>query len=72
VLKFEEMPKDTRLTFRVGSDLKNALESVSKKEARSVAQICEAMLEEGLSVYQKEGAKYFQRIISSRKEKGRV
>jgi hypothetical protein len=66
------MPKDTRLTFRVGSDLKNALESVSKKEGRSVAQICEAMLEEGLSVYPKEGSKYFQRIISSRKEKGRV
>ena len=72
MLKSDEMPKDTRLTFRVGSDLKNALESVSKKEARSVAQICVAMLEEGLSAYQKEGSKYLQRIISSRKETGRA
>ncbi len=54
------------------SDLKKALEGVSKKEARSVAQLCEAMLEEGLSAYQKEGSKYLQRIISSRKEKGRA
>jgi hypothetical protein len=67
-----KMPKDTRLSFRVRSDLKKALEGVSKKEARSVAQLCEAMLEEGLSAYQKEGSKYLQRIISSRKDKGRL
>ncbi len=66
------MPKDTRLSFRVRSDLKKALEGVSKKEARSVAQLCEAMLEQGLSAYQKEGSKYFQRIFSSRKEKERL
>jgi hypothetical protein len=66
-----KMAKDTRLSFRVRSDLKKALEGVSKKEVRSVAQLCEAMLEEGLSNYQKEGSKYLQRIISSRKEKER-
>jgi hypothetical protein len=69
MLEFGKMAKDTRLSFRVRSDLKRALESVSKKEARSVAQICEAILEEGVVNYQKDGAKYLHRILSSRKER---
>jgi hypothetical protein len=61
-----KMPKDTRLTFRVKSDLKKALEAVAKREVRSVAQICEAILQEGVATYQKDGSKYLARILSSR------
>jgi hypothetical protein len=39
--------KDTRVTFRVSSDLKKKLESVAASEGRSVAQICEAFLRSG-------------------------
>jgi len=56
--------KDTRLTFRVRSELKKKLESVAASEGRSVAQICEAFLRGGLATYQKEGTKYVRRFLS--------
>lgn len=56
--------KDTRLTFRIESDLKKKLESVAAAEGRSVAQICEAFLRGGLAGYQKEGTKYIRRLLS--------
>lgn len=56
--------KDTRLTFRIASDLKKKLESVAASEGRSVAQICEAFLRAGLADYQKEGTRYIRRFLS--------
>lgn len=56
--------KDSRLTFRVASDLKKKLESIAAAEGRSVAQICDAFLRGGLSIYQKEGTKYVRRFLS--------
>jgi hypothetical protein len=68
VLKSAEMAKDTRLSVRVRSDLKKAMEAIAAKESRSVAQICEAFLEAGSEGYKKEGSKYLQRFLSRRKE----
>jgi predicted transcriptional regulator len=56
--------KDTRLTFRVKSDLKKKLESVAASEGRSVAQICDAFLSSGLATYQKEGTKFIRRFLA--------
>jgi hypothetical protein len=56
--------KDTRLTFRVRSELKKEIEAVAAKESRSVAQICEAFLRAGLSAHKKEGTKYIHRFLS--------
>jgi predicted transcriptional regulator len=56
--------KDTRLTFRVRSDLKKKLESVAASEGRSVSQICEAFLRGALVIYQKEGTKCVRRFLS--------
>ena len=58
--------KDTRLTFRVRSELKKRLEKVSAAETRSVAQICEAFLQAGLATYEKEGSKYISRFLGCR------
>jgi predicted transcriptional regulator len=58
--------KDTRLTFRVRSELKKELEALASKESRSVAQICEAFLLAGLSAYKKEGTKYIHRFLFRR------
>ena len=58
------IPKDTRLTFRVRSQLKERLESVAASEGRSVAQICEAFLQAGLKWYEKEGTKYIRRLLA--------
>jgi hypothetical protein len=58
--------KDTRLTFRIHSELKKELEGLANKESRSVAQICEAFLQAGLTAYKKEGTKYIHRFLSRR------
>jgi hypothetical protein len=59
------MAKDSRLTFRVGSELKKSLETVALKESRSVAQVCEAFLRAGVMAYHKEGPRYLSRLLSS-------
>jgi len=57
------MKKDTRLTFRVRSDLKKQLETIAAQEGQSVARICEAFLLAGTDVYKKEGSKFLQRLF---------
>jgi hypothetical protein len=61
------MRKDTRLSFRVGSDLKKALEAVAAREGRSVAQICEVFLKAGSEIYKKEGTRLVQRFLAQRR-----
>jgi len=58
------MAKETRLTFRVQAELKKSLEAIADREARSVAQICEAILKDGADAYEREGSKYLQRLIA--------
>jgi hypothetical protein len=58
------MKKDTRLTFRVKSELKKKLEVIADHEGRSVAQICEAFLEAGSDNYKKEGSRVLLPFIS--------
>jgi hypothetical protein len=55
--------KDTRLTFRVDSDLKKDLEAIAAREGRSVAQICDAFLRAGSDSYKKKGPKYIQSLL---------
>ncbi len=62
------MKKDTRLTFRIRSDVKNELESIASKEGRSVAQICEAFLRAGAEGYKKKGSKFLQKFLARKRE----
>ena len=62
-------PKDTKLAFRVSSELKTKLESIAAAEGRSVAQVCDAFLQGGLIAYSKEGSKYFKRLLARRHER---
>jgi hypothetical protein len=57
------MAKDTRLSFRVRSELKKKLETIAATESRSVAQVCEAFLNAGTEMYKDEGTKFLQRIL---------
>jgi len=61
------MRKDTRLSFRVGSELKKTLEDVAASEGRSVAQVCEVFLRVGCEAYKNEGTKLLQRFLAQRK-----
>jgi hypothetical protein len=58
------MRKDTRLSFRVRSDLKRTLEAIAAAEGRSVAQVCEAFLKVGSENYKKEGNKALQQSLA--------
>lgn len=63
------MKKDARLTFRIDSELKKALETIALSEGRSVAQVCGAFLKAGSEAYEKEGSKYLSRFLSKAKGK---
>jgi hypothetical protein len=57
------MKKDTRLTFRVRSDLKRDVESIAAREGQSVARICEAFIMAGSDAYKKQGTKSLRRML---------
>ena len=58
------------LAFRVSPDLKNEIQEIASSEARSISQICELLLSEGVQAYKKEGPKFIQRLVA--KQKARV
>jgi hypothetical protein len=58
------------LAFRVSPDLKNDIQRIADSEARSISQVCELLLVEGVQVYKKEGPKFMQRLVA--KQKARV
>jgi hypothetical protein len=61
--KMARMKKDTRLTFRVNSDLKREVEAIAMREGQSVARICEAFIIAGSDAYKKQGTKFLRRIL---------
>lgn len=69
--KMRRMKKDTRITFRVQSHLKKALEAIAAREGRSVAQICEAFLKAGSETYRKGGSRFLQRFLVQRKPRSK-
>lgn len=60
-------PEKRFLAFRVGPELKDEIQEIADSEARSVSQICELLLIEGVEAYKKEGPKFMQRLISKQK-----
>jgi predicted DNA-binding protein len=63
------MTKDAPLAFRISTELKKRLLKVAKQEARSLSQICEMILRIGVDEYDKDGHKYFQRVLTPKSEK---
>jgi len=59
------MRKNAPLAFRVQADLKKNLLKLAKREARSLSQICEMLLQIGVDEYGKEGHKYLEKILIS-------
>jgi len=57
------------LAFRVSPDLKNEIHGIADSEARSVSQICELLLSEGVQTYRKEGPKFMQRLVAKQKSR---
>jgi hypothetical protein len=55
------------VAFRVSPLLKDEIQKIADAEARSVSQICELLLSEGVELYRKEGAKLVQRLVAKHK-----
>lgn len=64
------MSKSDYLAFRVNSELKRDVQRIANDEQRTLSQICEMLLYEGVEAYKKEGSKFMQRLIA--KQKGRA
>jgi hypothetical protein len=59
------------LAFRVSPDLKREIQEIADSEARSISQVCELLLIEGIQEYRKEGPKLMQRLIAKQKVKAK-
>jgi hypothetical protein len=55
------------LAFRVSPDLKSEIQEIANSEARSLSQVCELLLSEGVEAYKKEGPKFMQRLVAKQK-----
>jgi len=62
------MRKEDRIGVRVSADLKKSLMQIAKNEDRSLAQVCEIFLKDGVLGYRENGSKHFQRLLSRQKK----
>jgi hypothetical protein len=60
--------KNEQIGFRLPAALKKELQEVARREGRTLSQVCDLFLAGGLETYRKEGAKYFQRLLSRQKK----
>jgi antitoxin component of RelBE/YafQ-DinJ toxin-antitoxin module len=58
--------KDAPLAFRIPADLKEELQRISEKEARSVSQICELFLTICADQYRKEGRRFWDKYFDQK------
>ena len=68
LLQLAVMRKEAPLAFRIPANLKEGLQEIAKREARSISQVCEIFLRLGVEAYEKEGPKYLQRFLSRQKD----
>ncbi len=59
--------KKVFLAFRVSPELKGEIQEIANSEARSLSQVCELLLSEGVQAYKKEGPKFLQRLVAKQK-----
>lgn len=62
------MNKEDRIGVRVSIELKRALTQISKNEDRTLAQVCEIFLRDGVLSYKEDGPKFFQRLVARLKK----
>jgi len=57
------------LVFRVNPELRRDIQQIANEEQRTITQICEMFLCEGVEAYKKDGAKSIQRLIAKQKSR---
>ena len=63
------VPKTDFLVFRVNPALKRRLQELADGEQRTVSQVCEMFLYEGVEAYEKQGPRLIQRLVSKQKSR---
>jgi hypothetical protein len=53
--------------FRVDQSLRQDIERIAEDEQRTITQVCEMLLHEGVEAYKKEGSKFMQRLVAKQK-----
>ena len=65
-----EVARTGFLVFRVDPALRRDVQRIAAEEQRTITQVCEMLLYEGVEAYKKEGPKFMQRLVA--KQKARV
>jgi hypothetical protein len=55
------------LVFRVDPALRLDIQRIADEEQRTITQVCEMLLYEGVEGYKKEGSKFMQRLVAKQK-----
>ncbi len=55
------------MVFRVAPELRQDVQRIADEEQRTITQVCEMLLYEGVEAYQKEGPKFMQRLVAKQK-----
>ena len=58
------------LVFRVDPALRRDIQRIADEEQRTITQVCEMLLNEGVEAYKKEGNEFIQRLVA--KQKARI
>ena len=62
-----EVARTGFLVFRVDPALRRDVQQIADEEQRTITQICEMLLREGVEAYKKEGPKFIQRLVAKQK-----
>lgn len=62
-----EVARTGFLVFRVDPALRRDIQRIAADEQRTITQVCEMLLYEGVEAYKKEGAKFVQRLVAKQK-----
>lgn len=63
------MAKTGFLVFRVNPELRRDIQQIADEEQRTITQVCEMLLHEGVEAYKKEGSKFIQRLVAKQKSR---
>ena len=62
-----EVARTGVLVFRVAPELRRDIQRIAEEEQRTLTQICEMLLYEGVESYKREGSKFMQKLIAKQK-----
>ena len=66
-----EVARTGFLVFRVDSALRRDIQRIADEEQRTITQICEMLLYEGVEAYKKDGPKFIQRLVAKQKSRAK-